>query len=114
MNTAMVTSAIMRIFSAHGSTTSLVPMISEYAYSRTLSTMATATCFSSTPMIISTQRMATTRPNPGCVPTIRKNGPGYQQEQEAELEHDQRDRDEQDEYAGDQRREQRGESDLHP
>ena len=40
MNTAIVTSAIIRIFSAQGSTASLVPMISEYAYSKTLSTMA--------------------------------------------------------------------------
>ena len=75
MKTAIVTSAIIRIFSAQGSTESLVPMISEYAYNRTLSTMATATDFSNTPTSISNQRVATTRPKPGCVPTIRKNGP---------------------------------------
>ena len=37
--------------------------------------MATATCFISTPMSISNQRMAMIRPNPGCVPMIKKNGP---------------------------------------
>jgi hypothetical protein len=65
MKTATVTSAIIRIFSAQGSTASLVPMISEYAYSRTLRASATATCFIRTPTSISNQRIAMIRPKPG-------------------------------------------------
>src|SRR6266702_4554282 len=75
MNTDTVTSEIIRILSAHGSTASLAPMMSVYAYSSTLRTSATAPCVSSTPTSSSPQRSAMTRPKPGCVPTMRKNGP---------------------------------------